>query len=83
MTFEPFDDGTRLMEKGRCKVGALTIADQISRTPNPYLKAIASQVLRKVVDSADHLTDKKVFYFSDGSSLVFGVSYHVIEALKE
>lgn len=61
MTFEPFDDGTKLMEKGRCKVGALKIADQISKTPNPYLKAIASQVLRKVVDSADHLTDKKVF----------------------
>lgn len=83
MTFEPFDDGTRLMEKGRCKVGALTIADQIKNMPNPYLKAIACQIRRQIIDSSDHLTDKKVFYFSDGSALAFGVSYHVVEVFKE
>lgn len=83
MTFEPFDDGTRLMEKGRCKVGALTIAQQIRKTPNQYLKAVACQVRRQLVDSPDHLTDKKIFYFEDGSYLTFGVSYMAVEDGKE
>lgn len=85
MTFEPFDDGTRLMEKGRCKVGVLTIAQQIRAMGNPYLRSIASpyQVRRQIIDSADHLTDKKVFYFEDGSYLTFEVSYMAVEDGKE
>lgn len=79
MTFEPFDDGTRLMEKGRCKVGALTIAQQVRKTSNPYLKAVALNIRRQIVDSNNHLTDKKIFHFSDGSFLTFEVCYMAVE----
>lgn len=79
MKIEAFDDGTRLMAKGACKVGPMTEAQQIRKMDNPYLRAVARNVRRQIVDSGDHLHDKKIFHFEDGSFLAFEVSYTAVE----
>jgi hypothetical protein len=79
MKIESFDDGTRLMAKGVSKVGPLTVAQQIRKLSNPYLAAVARCAYRRICDSEDHLADKKIFHFADGSFLTFEVSYTAVE----
>lgn len=52
-------------------------AQRIRAMANPYLSAVARCAYRNVVDSEDHLHDKKVFHFEDGSILTFKVAYTV------
>lgn len=56
-----------------------TEAQQIRSMPNAYMTAVARCAYRRPLDSGDHLCDKKVFYFEDGSSLTFQVTYTAIE----
>lgn len=81
MNIEPFDDGTRLMAKALPKNAApfQTEKHRILAMPNPYLAAVARCVYRTKVDSEDHLHDKKIFHFEDGSFLTFEVSYMAVE----
>ncbi len=60
-----------------------TIAQQVRQAPNPYKAAIARLIRRELIDSGDHLTDKKVIHFEDGSALAFAVSYHPLEDWQE
>ncbi len=81
MNIEPFDDGTRLMAKAMPKQAAApqTEKQRILATSNPYLAAVARCVYRTKADSEDHLHDKKIFHFEDGSLLTFEVSYTAVE----
>lgn len=54
-----------------------TEAQRIRAMANPYLSAVARCAYRRVIDSENHLNDKKVFFFEDGSSLAFKVAYTV------
>lgn len=83
MKIEPFDDGSRLMARAAPKVAPQTRAQQIRTSSNPYLNAVAKNVLRDKIGSEDHLHDKKIFYFDDGSFLTFEVSYMAIEDGRE
>lgn len=71
MKIEAFDGEARLLAKAK----HLTDAERIRAMPNPYLTAVARLVYREVLDSEDHLNDKKVFHFEDGSTLTFKVTY--------
>lgn len=75
MKIEAFDGEARLFAKAAHK----TEAQKAKESANPYLTAIKLQVLREVQPSADHLTDRKIFHFADGSFLVFEVSYKAAE----
>lgn len=75
MKIEAFDGEARLFAKAAHK----TEAQKARESANPYLTAIKTQVLREVQTSADHLTDRKIFYFADKSFLVFEVSYAAVE----
>ena len=55
-----------------------TIAQSIRRSSNPYLAAITANIRREVKPSEHHLNDTKVFYFEDGSFLIFAVAYEAI-----
>lgn len=80
MKIEAFDDGTRLMAKGMPKPAKpLTEAQQIRASANPYKQSVARCAYRNLIDSDDHLSDKKVFHFEDGSFLTFEVSYAAVE----
>ncbi len=81
MNIEPFDDGTRLMAKAAPKKVATPENEKlrILAAPNPYLAAVARCIYRTKVDSEDHLNDKKIFHFEDGSFLTFEVSYMAVE----
>lgn len=83
MKIEPFDDGTRLMAKAACKIKPMTEAQQIRASANPYQQAVAKCEYRNVRDSEDHLHDRKIFHFEDGSFLTFEVAYTAIEDGKE
>lgn len=56
-----------------------TIAQQIRKAANPYLDAVARNVYRGCKASEGHLSDKKIFYFEDGSFLTFQVSYMAVD----
>lgn len=56
---------------------ATTTAKRIRVMANPYLSSVARCVRRNVVDSEDHLHDKRIFHFEDGSFLMFDVTYAV------
>ena len=83
MKIEPFDDGTRLMAKAACKIKSMTEAQQIRASANPYQQAVAKCAYRQPIDSSDHLHDRKIFHFEDGSFLTFEVVYTAIEDGKE
>lgn len=50
-----------------------TIAQEVRQKPNPYLAAVARAAYREVRQSEEHLHDKKIFHFEDGSFLTFEV----------
>lgn len=79
MIIEPFDDGSRLMAKAQPRAKSLTEAQRIRAMSNPYLSAVARNIHREIKDSIDHLRDKKIFHFEDGSFLTFEVSYMAID----
>jgi hypothetical protein len=83
MRIEPFDDGTRLMARAAKKTQQpaepITEAQRVRAMPNPYLAAVARQIRRELIGSKDHLHDKKIFHFEDGSFLTFEVSYMAVE----
>lgn len=60
-------------------MSTVTKAQTIRQSANPYLGAVAQNVYREVKGSEDHLADKKVFYFDDGSFLTFEVAYLAVE----
>lgn len=57
----------------------LTDAQRIRAMANPYLASVARCVYRNIVDSEDHLHDRRVFHFGDGSFLAFEVAYTAAE----
>lgn len=83
MKIEPFDDGTRLMAKAACKIKPMNEAQQIRASANPYNQSVARCVYRDKLDSENHLHDRKIFHFEDGSFLTFEVAYTAIEDGKE
>lgn len=56
-----------------------TIAQEVRQKPNPYLAAVARAAYREVRQSEEHLHDKKIFHFEDGSFLTFEVQYLAVE----
>lgn len=56
--------------KQECK--ALNIAQSIRRSSDPYRASVASFTRRQVTE------DRKTFFFEDGSSLEFEVTYKAI-----
>lgn len=75
MKIEAFDGEARLIAKAK----HVTEAQRIRAMPNAYSMAIGRCVYRHPIDSGDHLCDKKIFHFEDGSYLVFEVSYAAAE----
>lgn len=68
-----------LQEIGRAFPVGRTRAQKARTSENPYLSAVASCIRREVLPSENHLNDRKVFHFDDGSFLAFSVSYSAIE----
>lgn len=60
-------------------VRRLTEAQRVGAMDNPYQAAVARCVMRSSINSEDHRSDKKVFSFSDYSSITFQIAYTVIE----
>lgn len=75
MKIESFDDGTKLMDRAKHR----TEAEKIRASENPYRQAVAKCAYRQPLDSGDHLHDRKIFHFEDGSSLTFEVTYIAVE----
>lgn len=57
------------------KIPALTIAQSIHRSSDPYRAAVASFTIRDI----PHGSNKHIYYFEDESFLVFEVHYLAIE----
>ena len=55
-----------------------TEAQRVRVMNNPYQAAVARCVMRSTINSEDHRSDKKVFSFSDYSSITFEVTYTVV-----
>lgn len=71
-------DAVAEVKNGRI-VPALTIAQSIRRSSDPYRAAITSFTSRDIIRSEDGQKDKKIFHFEDASFLTFEVSYLAVE----